>query len=789
MQMQAPTNPDGSPRHSVLRPTARATSEVLFIADLSEEERARYQAACERADARGLSVASVEAGRELLREGTTSPRCLVLDPSVPDAEELVTWLRGDPRWVGLPIVALAAHPSEGSFLRSHAIGADDVSLRTDPGGITRRLAALRDVARASVDPWRGRAWVAHPNEHQRRVVGRTLRQAGYDVGFADGAEELLERAAGDASTELVVISGKIVREGLIERLRRRAARAKPAVVVMGEPTDTDHAGEALGRIGIVPDDGAATNLLFVVNELCSPGVSEMRSSPRLLFSTLCAFRREHELSPEFGLTYNISRDGLYVRTMDPPPRHSVVWLELRPPGTAKIVHLRGQVVWTRVPGEGRGATTPPGFGVRILEERCPPPDLDRYRLAYHAFAEEPRPYAVEDFCRVTPVPEAPSAPTEGRVLVIEDDPQVQAVYRRALGRAGFEVTLAGDGDEGVARFAEGAFDAVITDLDMPEKQGVEVLEEIRAEDQAVPVIIVTGAPSTESAIGAIELGAFRYLTKPLDTSEVIATLGRAVNMARLAQLKREALVLHAETLGNRGPDETDAAFERALDRLFLHYQPIVSWSARDVYGYEALVRSREPSMPHPGALFGAAEKLERLDALGRAIRRIAPEPFSADAPHRLFVNLHPRELLDDELFSRDTALARAASRVTLEITERASLAGIPDFAQRIARLRDLGYAIAVDDIGAGYAGLTSLAHLEPDVAKLDMSLIRDVHRVPTKQRLVRSFCELCADLGIRLVAEGVETPQERDTLVELGCDLLQGFLFAKPGLPFPDCEL
>jgi EAL domain-containing protein (putative c-di-GMP-specific phosphodiesterase class I) len=87
----------------------------------------------------------------------------------------------------------------------------------------------------------------------------------------------------------------------------------------------------------------------------------------------------------------------------------------------------------------------------------------------------------------------------------------------------------------------------------------------------------------------------------------------------------------------------------------------------------------------------------------------------------------------------------------------------------------------VDDLGAGYAGLTSFAALEPDVVKLDMALVRGVDREPIKHRLVGSMTRLCRDLGILVVAEGVETSAEKEALQELGCDLLQGYLFGRPG--------
>jgi EAL domain-containing protein (putative c-di-GMP-specific phosphodiesterase class I) len=110
---------------------------------------------------------------------------------------------------------------------------------------------------------------------------------------------------------------------------------------------------------------------------------------------------------------------------------------------------------------------------------------------------------------------------------------------------------------------------------------------------------------------------------------------------------------------------------------------------------------------------------------------------------------------------------------------------VKDLRARIATLREMGFRIAVDDLGAGYAGLTSFALLEPEIVKLDMSLVRDVHLNSTKQKLVRSMTALARDMGMMVVGEGVETMEERQALEALGCDLLQGYLFAKPSKPFP----
>src|SRR5207253_1157687 len=105
---------------------------------------------------------------------------------------------------------------------------------------------------------------------------------------------------------------------------------------------------------------------------------------------------------------------------------------------------------------------------------------------------------------------------------------------------------------------------------------------------------------------------------------------------------------------------------------------------------------------------------------------------------------------------------------------------------RFDRLREQGFRIALDDLGAGYASLSTFVKLQPELVKLDMSLVRGLHEDFTKQSLVRSITNLCSQLGIAVIAEGVETEEERVALLDLGADLLQGYLFAKPARPFPE---
>jgi EAL domain-containing protein (putative c-di-GMP-specific phosphodiesterase class I)/CheY-like chemotaxis protein len=309
---------------------------------------------------------------------------------------------------------------------------------------------------------------------------------------------------------------------------------------------------------------------------------------------------------------------------------------------------------------------------------------------------------------------------------------------RLLRDAGHEVLLASNGAEALSAFGAGHIDLIVSDISMPIMDGVTLLRRVRELNEDIPFILLAGAPSANTAIDALRFHATEYLPKPVERSQLLESVTHALGLNRLAQIRREALSLYQERNSQFGEaSRREMHFGRAVAAIYMVYQPIISWSRQCAFGYEALVRSSETSLSGPGALFDAAEQLGRLHDVGRQIRSKCVEPFGPEQDSlSLFVNLHTEDLLDD-------------------------------------------------DIGAGYSGLNSFAIIQPDIVKLDITMIRGIDTDPVKRKLVRALKDLCQDLGIVVVAEGVETPSERDTLVQLGCDLLQGYLFARPGAPFP----
>jgi EAL domain-containing protein (putative c-di-GMP-specific phosphodiesterase class I) len=284
--------------------------------------------------------------------------------------------------------------------------------------------------------------------------------------------------------------------------------------------------------------------------------------------------------------------------------------------------------------------------------------------------------------------------------------------------------------------------------------------------------------------------ALRLAAERAGSSSNRTTLERGIVFHEFARVHQQAVELSGSSRRDlREGASLEDTFDSALSGLAVVFQPIVCWSKKAVFGYEALVRLNSPAYRKFERFVDAAARLGRLRDIGRAVRPLtaaAVRAFSPGLP--VFVNLLPGDLEDDDLIRPDGALAPIAGQVTLELSERMDLSHQAQLKPRLAALRSLGFRIAIDRLGAGYAGLESLGLAHPDVVKVDMSLVRDVDRNAAKQEVVRSFAQLGKDLGIDVIALGVKTPEERDTLASLGCDLMQGSLFGEPNPSFVPSE-
>lgn len=216
------------------------------------------------------------------------------------------------------------------------------------------------------------------------------------------------------------------------------------------------------------------------------------------------------------------------------------------------------------------------------------------------------------------------------------------------------------------------------------------------------------------------------------------------------------------------------------DRLvYVDYHPIVIASTKEIFGYEALSRGKMRTLRSPEVMFDVAAEADLIWELSRLCRERAIEGMNTrlGPGELLFINVDPHDFADPAFTEQEVT---DPSRVVIEITERTAIKDYPKFRDRLKAFRDMGYRFAVDDAGSGYAGLGSIANLEPDFIKLDISLISAIDTNFIKQNLVKTMVRFAEDHGAQVIAEGVERAEEFKTVQELGVHLVQGFYLHRP---------
>jgi EAL domain-containing protein (putative c-di-GMP-specific phosphodiesterase class I) len=239
--------------------------------------------------------------------------------------------------------------------------------------------------------------------------------------------------------------------------------------------------------------------------------------------------------------------------------------------------------------------------------------------------------------------------------------------------------------------------------------------------------------------------------------------------------------------------------ERALeqDELVLHYQPIVDLRLGHVVGFEALMRWQhgQRGLLPPGQFIGFAEKTQVIVPMGlwalsqaplvlKRFQRTFDEVSPGRPPLYMSVNISSGQLSTlqnvDDILEALTASGIDMRCVKLEITETVLMADPKTAATSLQRLKDVGLTVAIDDFGTGYSSLGYLHRFPLDVVKLDRSFVDSMLRNPASMKIVRSIAHLAKELDLSMIAEGIETEDQFQQLLELGCDCAQGYLFARP---------
>ena len=232
-----------------------------------------------------------------------------------------------------------------------------------------------------------------------------------------------------------------------------------------------------------------------------------------------------------------------------------------------------------------------------------------------------------------------------------------------------------------------------------------------------------------------------------------------------------------------------SALSSILTQGGLHslFQPIVCLSERRILGYEALSRGPSNSPLHsPINLFAVARHAGRLTELEIACRESACRRFSQQRLEgKLFLNVSPESLLEPQYQSGLTLkllqnLGIPASQVVIELTEQTPTDDFQLLYNALHHYRDMGFSIALDDLGAGYSSLRLWSELRPDYVKIDRHFIDGIHLDPVKREFVGSILQIAKASRAKVVAEGIELPEELAVLTEMGVDLVQGYLICRP---------
>jgi EAL domain-containing protein (putative c-di-GMP-specific phosphodiesterase class I) len=213
--------------------------------------------------------------------------------------------------------------------------------------------------------------------------------------------------------------------------------------------------------------------------------------------------------------------------------------------------------------------------------------------------------------------------------------------------------------------------------------------------------------------------------------------------------------------------------------VYIDYHPIVVTESQEIYGYEALARGVMRSLRSPEVMFDVAAEADLVWELSRLCRSRAIEGMDTHLQpgELLFLNVDPHDFNDPAFNEHEV---KYPERVVIEITERTAIKDYPKFRERLRAFREAGFRFAVDDAGSGYAGLGSIANLEPNYIKLDISLINGIDTNFIKQNLVETMVKFANDHGAMVIAEGVERAEEFKAVKELGVHLVQGFFLHRP---------
>ena len=375
------------------------------------------------------------------------------------------------------------------------------------------------------------------------------------------------------------------------------------------------------------------------------------------------------------------------------------------------------------------------------------------------------------------------------VLVVEDhDFQRRALVHMMRSLGAVEVLEAADGAKALQALADSpAVDLILCDLDMPTMDGLEFMRHFGQTGSKAGVIISSAHDS--NVINSVQIMTQAYGVRLLGVIQKPATR-RAVS-ALLEDSSREPMLRGTQGFSSTPAVPLDEILAGiAADQFEPFYQPKADLKTGRIIGAEALARWLHPQrgIVGPYAFIDVLESSGNLDDLtfrmieqaARACREWNEQGMDLDVS----VNLSLTSLTCTNLADRITDAVRAngldPSRVTLEITESAAMTNVAHALENLARLRLRGCGLAIDDFGTGFSSIQQLARVAFTELKIDRSFVARMTDKKEARAIVEASIDMARRLGIRSVAEGIETQAEWNALQEAGCDIAQGFFISRP---------
>jgi len=369
------------------------------------------------------------------------------------------------------------------------------------------------------------------------------------------------------------------------------------------------------------------------------------------------------------------------------------------------------------------------------------------------------------------------------VLVVDDDPGFRSALAELLSMDPRHrvVGIAADAPEGAAMVRSLRPAVCLCDVRLPGGGGEAVAAEARRSAPETRVVALSAYDDPNTIMGMLRAGAISYILKGTAGDEVLDSVHRAIR----GQASMPAIAAHAVGAELRGRlDQTHdkvVSLRRVLDRglMSVVFQPIVEIQSREPVAFEALCRFNAAPHRSPDQWFADAAAHDlglefELRAISLALEHRDHLPDGCS----LHLNVSPSVAMQPEL----AALLRQErpERLILEITEHAHIDDYPALTAALAPIRDAGVRLGVDDAGSGFSSMSHIVNMEPDIIKVDISLVRDIHLNKMRRAMVGALAEFGRQAGPLVVAEGVEVEEERSVLISLGVTAAQGYLFGRP---------